>query len=284
VIIRTRKNQVAFTDPRLPNKEYKTERGLKIALSHLQRREAVALLEEREAPQPQAEPIPQAAPEPQNHIRNMHYAVARVRIKDEERDKSRSITLQPRGQRGDLAKLSQTELASVDYANNVNILFEALTETQASIVLYKQTHNQQTVHPAAAALRTETGNTYAGGVTIAESMAKRSFTVGEVVDTGAGHTQEHKFVVERRQAATIEEIQAPRRAVLPGTQDHATSEHLRSEEEALRISAEVAKQKSSEGVEAGLAGFKTPKSFSISTTAADNPADRRTLSPVTGAE
>jgi hypothetical protein len=287
VIIRTRKNQVAFTDSRLPNKEYKTERGLKIALSHLQRREAVKRLIESEALEP-AIPAPrvpvQIDPEPKNHIRNIHYAVARVRIHDEDRDKSRSITLQPRGQRGDLAKVSETELTSTNYLANVNVLFEALTETEAGIVLYKQTTNQQAVHPAAEALRTELGNTYSGGVSIAESMAKRSFTVGEVVDTGSGHTQEHKFVVERRQAASIEEIAAPRRSVLPGTQDHPTSAALRSEEEALRISAEVAKQKFTEGVEAGLAGFKTPKSFSIQTHALSDPADRQTLSPVTGKE
>lgn len=281
--IRTRKKSVAFTDPRLPGKEYKTERGLKIALSHLARREAVARLDALDSV-PEHTPIPEPT-EPQDHIRNMHFALVRVRIRDEERDKSRSITLQPRGQRGDLAKLSATELASTEWKNNVYVLFEPLTEAEAGVILYKQTHNQQAVHPAAAALRTENDTLYTGGVTIAESMKKRSFVVGETVDMGAGHTQQHKFVVERRQAeTTVEDVVAPRRAVLPGTTDHSTSQQLRSEEEALRISAEIAKQKFSEGVEAGLAGFKTPKSFSIQAQAADNPADRQTLSPVTGAE
>jgi hypothetical protein len=275
---------VAFTDPRLPGKEYKTERGLKIALSHLQRREAVARLLEEDSLdlQPQA-PEPVVA-SPLNHIRNLHYAVARVRIKNEDRDKSRSITLQPRGQRGDLAKLSEGELASPDYLNNVDILFEAITEDEAGYVIYRQTHNQQAVHPAAAALRTETGNVYEG-VVLAEPLAKRSVTVGEVVDTGSGSTQQHKFVVERRQAATIEEVAAPRRSALPGTQDHRDSGPLRSEEEALRVAAEYTRtHKSAEGPAAGLMGFTTPKSFAVQTHAADNPADRRSHDPVVGAE
>jgi hypothetical protein len=287
---------MSFTDPRLPNKTYKTERGLNIALDYLARREAQAEAEataaraiEEMVPVLLGGQVPVLQPEPVvlDHIRNIHGVVVRVRIRDEERDKSRSITLQPRGQRGDIAKLSATELASTDYSNNVGTLFEPLAAEDAGYAMYQQSTNQQRVHAAADILRTETGERYETAVTVQESLAKRSITVGEVVDVGSGSTQEHKTVVVRKQpnAAEVQEIAAPRRSVLPGTQDHPTSQGLRSKEEAERISAEyVRTHKSEEGPGAALAGFKTPKSFSVETTAVIDPSTRTPIQPVTGAD
>lgn len=316
---------MSLTDQRLPGKTYKTERGLNIALDALARREAhvsqnpgvsqnakqalntkqtpnaedvldslyggiptitpetlvklVGLLNEMETPAP--------TPVVLDHIRNIHGVVVRVKIRDEERDKSRSITLQPRGQRGDIAKLSPSELASTNYRDNVGTLFEPLHADDAGYAMYQQTTNQKSVHAAADALRSEYGKKYETAVTVRQSLANRSITVGEVVEVGGNSTQEHRTVVRRKEAnaAEVMEIQAPYRAVLPGTQDHMTSQPLRSKEEAERVSAEyVRTHKSEEGPGAALAGFKIPGSFSVQTRVADDPATRTPINPVSGSE
>jgi hypothetical protein len=282
---------MSLTDPRLPGKTYKTERGLRIALDALARREA------KETPVvevPNAdflygpdEPWIPEAPLLLDHIRNVHGVVVRVRIRDEERDKTRSITLQPRGQRGDIAKLSLTEIASTDYQNNVGTLFEPLHADDAGYAMYQQTINQKSVHAAADILRMPTGERYETAVTVQETLAKRSITVAEVVDIGDSSVQEHRTVVQRKEAsaAQVDEIQAPRRAVLPGTQDHASSAPLRSAEESARVSAEyVRTHKSEEGPGAALAGFKIPKTFTVPARVADEPTTRTPINPVSGTE
>lgn len=292
-----------FTDPRLPGKEYKTERGLKSALTALAKREAKELADKtvaQQAAKTAAYEALTAEPEPAPYngpwfIRNLRHVPVRVRFGGKD---GRSIKLEPRGGRGDLMQLQPGE--EYDPAlNDIGILFEALTAQQAAEVIGKQTTNQQAVHPALAHLRLPTGEQYEGTVEVQpEYNREQSILVGTVVDQGANEKNQQRTVVQR-----LENV-GPERAALAGTQDRPiahVSDAIEPEEQAAWVAEQggiqalmardaIARQQGAEGPAAGLGGLNvvidTPQRDVAVTTRFDDagidPTNRTPIDPVTG--
>lgn len=93
------------------------------------------------------------------------------------------ISLKPRGERGDISPLESGDLEDMILRDNLALgLVEIITETEAVRATGKQTTNQQTAHPALAALRNEQGE---GGMTLApmqKSFDEQGIAVAQLED------------------------------------------------------------------------------------------------------
>lgn len=295
-----------FTDPRLPGKEYKTERGMKAALTALAKREAkqepqtdtaVPLTDPAlHAPQVPT-PAPYAGP---YFIRNIRQVPVRVRFSGKD---GRSVKLEPRGSRNDMMQLQPSE--EYDSAlNDIGLLFEALTAEQASKVIGQQATNQQSLHPALAHLLSPTGEQMSGGVVVEEEAGSQGELVGTVHDQGPNEKNQKRQTVQR---IVTEENVGPRRAHILGSQGNpipSVSGSVPAEEqaafvqqqggiEALMARDAQARQKGVEGPEAGLGGLsfggvEGAAPAPIVQTRLDDlgidPTGRTPNDPVTGAE
>jgi hypothetical protein len=283
----------AFTDPRLPGKVYKTERGLKLGLEALERRERGSQAPQQRVKQAEVYIQPQppiqvaqpgvypvyaqpfsgysAPPEPQpTYIRNLHSSPARLRIGDS------NYRLSPRGMRGDATKLTAAEAQSSEFQQNENLLFEVIDQATFVRVAQQQTTNQRVVHPAMEGLVNENGDAMSS-VVVEQEFHERGITVGTIEQKGPGNYSEKSSVVQR--------AVAPAHAALPGTIDR-TVENQQSEMARLMAADQVARS-NAEGPEAGLAGFQVRRPLDplVQTRHDDgqmNPTDRTPGTPVSG--
>lgn len=294
-----------FTDPRLPGKEYKTERGMKAALTALAKREtkttqadtAVPLTDPAlHAPQVPT-PAPYAGP---YFIRNIRHVPVRVRFSGKD---GRSVKLEPRGSRNDMMQLQPSE--EYDAAlNDIGVLFEALTAEQASKVIGQQATNQQALHPALAHLLSPTGQQMGGGVVVEEEAGAQGKLVGTVRDQGPNEKNQKRQSIQR---VTVDEATGPRQANVLGSRDNpipSVSGSVPAEEQAAYVQEQggiqalmardaQARQKGVEGPQAGLGGLRVggiepPAPAPIVQTRLDDlgidPVSRTPNDPVTGAE
>jgi len=94
-----------------------------------------------------------------NWIRNTQNCPIRFRLSAES-GKGADFNLKPRGQRGDLRRVTAEQKKNDVYLTNKDVLFEELTDKDAEDIVSKQTNNQQAIHPAFTALRNELGESY----------------------------------------------------------------------------------------------------------------------------
>lgn len=112
-----------------------------------------------------------AKPEPQpvseaRYIRNLYQMSVRVRA-GKKKDEQHDYKLSPRGQRGDFALVLDEDIKPLSIQDNDG-LYEWLTDEQVAEITYKQTTNQQSYHPAQAALKDEMGRPIQGITTTVE--------------------------------------------------------------------------------------------------------------------
>lgn len=250
---------MSFTDPRLPGKEYKSERGIKAALRALEKRsaEASAPVETEAPPAPYTGPV---------FLRNLRDIPIRLRFGDKD---GRSVTLRPRGQRGDFTQLQPGEQFD-RVLDDAGLLFEVLTDAEIAKVIDGQTTNQQAVHPALAHLLNPTGQKFESPVVIQPEFHAQGVTVATIVDNGPDSKNQSRTVIQRM--PQIDLATAPPRSGLAGTQDNpipgtTVSQSVAPEEQAVYVAEQggldalaqrdaVARQKGLEGPQAGLGGLK----------------------------
>lgn len=143
----------------------------------------------------------------QKHYRNLRYTPVGIRLKESDR----RLELAPRGQRGDIAPVKKSESSDPDYIANKDILFEIISDEEATLILEKQATNQQTPtqHPALREIRNELGDEYEDDsvkITVEEDNSKTVAHLDEVAE-GVGN-----IVVDRGVGI--------RRAEVPGSTDY----------------------------------------------------------------
>lgn len=211
----------------------------------------------KSAPAPKAEPAskpkrprtkkaaPKAAPKrtTATYLRNLHGIPVNFRFSEE--TSGRRVELRPRGERGDITKVSKDEIEDPIFMMNQDSLFELISSAETRDVLDKQTHNQQKGSPLVDMLRNELGDPI-DKVTIEKPFEQQSITVAEIEQTGPTNKMQQGEVIHRGVT--------PKRAALPGTQDNPGPEIPDSvgPEEAADWLARNAQKEGIEGPAAGL--------------------------------
>lgn len=166
------------------------------------------------------------------YIRNIRYMPVSIRL-----SKDRRIELQPRGNRGDCAPVSEEDMDSTAFSLNKDLLFEVITEDEAKSNVEKQTTNQQAVHPALSQLRSPQGETYKKGVVVQENIEVEGTTVGNINERGMITRYDTLGTVDR-----------------PFQGDGTLQT-----DEVLAQTDEIARDKSLEGPQAGIGNLKVTK-------------------------
>lgn len=131
-----------------------------------------------------------------------------VRITLSEMNDERRIELKPRGQRGDLARVSNDEW---DDDKMDRSLVELIPAELATEIMNGQLTNQQTPHSALEALRNPLGQPYTQAPSFGITPGQEPQVVARVQETGpAGHIDQNEQVVRQPGAA-------PQQAAVPGS-------------------------------------------------------------------
>ena len=173
---------------------------------------------------------PKKRGESSKYIRNIRAVQVGLRL-----GSGRRIDLQPRGMRGDCAPVDADEMNDEIFLANVELLFEVIPTAEAKQVISKQTTNQQSIHPALHAMRNEKGEEYTKGVVVVEQSENERPVVAAVNDRG---------MITRYKGI--------------GTTDNPIPE-VPADIPPEQMADWVARQKTVEGPEAGLAGMKVTK-------------------------
>lgn len=166
----------------------------------------------------------------QKYIRNIRYVPVSVRISSERR-----IELAPRGQRGDTAPVSKDEMESQAFLDNLELVFEVVTESEAQDTIGKQTKNQQRIHPALSQMRNALGEAYERGVVVEENFTEQGKTVAGINDRGM-----------------------ITRAKVPGSEGNPLPD-IPSDVPPEEVTDWLARQKNLEGPQAGIGDLKVTK-------------------------
>jgi hypothetical protein len=142
-----------------------------------------------------------------HYIRNLHNAAGGSRI---DLGDGRRIILEPRGQVGDVAVVTEDDANDPIYQRNVGVLFEELTPEQGREVIDKQNTNAQAPRPTIMdQLTNEYGEKYVQTqATIAPSFESQGITVAKVEDAADGRFTEQNTQLTRT-AMGPEEVQVP---------------------------------------------------------------------------
>lgn len=114
----------------------------------------------------------------QRYVRNIRNAVVALRYGD--KPNLKHINLQGRGNRGDTAPLPKEAAQDARFRVDEGVLYEIISEAAAANVLEKQTHNQQSTHPALAGLRNAKDEKYESGVVVTESSEAQGKVVAHL--------------------------------------------------------------------------------------------------------
>jgi len=123
------------------------------------------------------------------YIRNLRNIEVHFRLGRQSDRSTKRTSLQPRGQRGDVAKLEPEDLEDSELLTQVNYgLVEIITAVEAKKVLSGQvTNQQQRPHPAMASLRNELDQPYEqGAVKLEESFEDQGVVVANLKPQGGG--------------------------------------------------------------------------------------------------
>jgi hypothetical protein len=128
-------------------------------------------------------------PGPGFYIRNLRHVDVGFRLESQEGQGKKRTDLKPRGQRGDLKKISNKDLNDSGLLNQVEIgLVEIITEHEAREVISKQSTNAaRAPHPAMAGLRNELDQPYAeGALKVEASFEDQGVVVAHLNPQGGG--------------------------------------------------------------------------------------------------
>lgn len=129
------------------------------------------------------------SPGPGFYVRNLHYVDVGFRLESQEGQGKKRTDLKPRGQRGDLKKISNKDLNDSSLLSQIDIgLVEIITEHEAREVISKQSTNAtQIPHPAMASLRNELDQPYEqGAVKVEASFEDQGVVVAHLNPQGGG--------------------------------------------------------------------------------------------------
>jgi hypothetical protein len=139
------------------------------------------------------------------YVRNVRGVDVRVTF-----DSGRRIQLAPRGQRNDMTAISKEELDDPIFLNNLGMLYEVISSSEANEIREKQATNASSyTHPRPEhILTTEHGKPSDFGG-IAPSNVEQSITIGHLTET-EGRNNEQKSIEVTRSVQ-------PERADVPGS-------------------------------------------------------------------
>lgn len=141
-----------------------------------------------------------------DYIRNRHYVDVRITLSEDNNE--RRIELKPRGQRGDLARVSKDEQADtkLDWT-----LVERLSADDARGIMESQVTNQQAPHAALEALRNAHGQRYEAPPQVSLPFEQQGQVVATTEATAAtGRLQQGERMVRAPGAA-------PQQVPVPGS-------------------------------------------------------------------
>lgn len=151
-----------------------------------------------------------------SYIRNLHGAAggARLDLSDDTR-----IQLEPRGQIGDTAIVSEEHRTDPLYQRNIGYLFEELTEEQGRDVIGKQGINAQSSRQSVMQhLTNERGEKYKGDVQVEASLEEQSIKVADISDGPATrYTDGHQDTITRSIVEPPQQVQVPGSRPVPGS-------------------------------------------------------------------
>lgn len=150
-------------------------------------------------------PKPRRSAPLKRYVRNLTHVQVSFRIGD---SSGRRIELKPRGMRGDIAAIDRTEL---DQLNDVDVLYEIITEPEMKEVTAKQVINQQTYHPALSMMKNSKGESYTKGVVIASEQEAQGIVVAHLEEEG-------------KRGVGINRVLGPERVNRPGSIEEARSD------------------------------------------------------------
>jgi hypothetical protein len=154
-----------------------------------------------------------AAREGTLYIRNIRAIQCRVTL-----DTGRSITLEPRGNIGDVAPVSPDEQYDSKFIINRDLLYEVIPVEQAAKIIRKQAINAQSVrNPLFEMLRSETGKVYTPESIVTEKPVA-DIVVGRVEDAADGKNTQNNTEIVRE--VVIQDTRAPERAAVPGSMEN----------------------------------------------------------------
>lgn len=147
-----------------------------------------------------------AEPEKENlYIRNIRGVQCRVTLDD------RRFLLEPRGQRGDLARINEDHIADPNFEPNIGMIYEILSEEEAKDILRKQANNQQVGPTTIDYLLNEYGRPYERAPRVEKPFEQQGQVVAQIQDVGQGRYSEHNKEVVRGPG------QPPLQANVPGS-------------------------------------------------------------------
>lgn len=116
------------------------------------------------------------------YARNLHHIPVGFRIN------GKRIDLKPRGERGDLVKITPEQLQDDSIINQVQITVELVPEQAARDIISKQSHNiQRQPHPTFALLRNEIGEEYSEDAVRTQPVAgSEDIVVASLEPVGGG--------------------------------------------------------------------------------------------------
>jgi hypothetical protein len=182
-------------------------------------------------------PAAKRARSTKKYVRNITRSQVAFRIGDRE---GRRIELKPRGQRGDMAPVTKVEL---DQLEDVGYMYEIITETEAKEILAKQVQNQQSFHPALAALVNAKGEKMDGENAVVVDHNAQGYVVAHV--QGPTETEQHGKQVTIESVLAEQNIRGPEQVAVPGSVQRGAP--LSADE----MADAVARSKSLEGPAAG---------------------------------
>lgn len=118
----------------------------------------------------------------QKYIRNIRHIPVSIRFGDQH--KGKRYLLQPRGERGDCAAVTDEDIGDPLFELNIGLIYEVINKAEVDKNIKKQTTNQKAMHPALSTIRSSTGEAYTKGVVINENINREGPNVASISDRG----------------------------------------------------------------------------------------------------
>lgn len=160
------------------------------------------------------------------YIRNIRYVEARLTLENERR-----FEFKPRGERGDLKKVTEDDLSDPLLLENIGHIIEVISEAEGKEIIRKQQTNASPGVSAAAQLTNERGEAYAeGAVKITQDPQQQAQTVAQITNDGSGRYVENREQITRQQAVGPEVVAVPGSLGHSATDIDAVAREVKGEE------------------------------------------------------
>lgn len=190
-------------------------------------------------------------------VRNLRAVEVNYRLNSQQGQGKKRTELKPRGQRGDLTRLSDEDRGDPVLENQLAYgVIEIITLKEAKEIIAKQAQNQQqAVHPAMAMLRNELGQEYAPeNIKVAPEFNSQGVVVAKLNPVAGGYGE---LTVDRgginREGVPAQQPQQVHRSI--GGNPAIISDGFARNDTAAQADA-VARRKDLQGPAAGLGGVQ----------------------------